>query len=59
MEVPLFDETLRCPDWPNAELYFKSWAELTIDIETAAGVTVIVSSPKVRSCDGSWTDCAL
>jgi hypothetical protein len=29
------------------ELYFKAWAELNIDIQTAAGVTVIVSASRV------------
>lgn len=43
MNVPLFDEKLKCPDWPGAELKFKAWAELNVDIDTAAGVTVIVS----------------
>jgi chitinase len=43
-DVTFFDETINCPDWPDATLYFKSWAELTIDIDTAAGVTVIVGA---------------
>ena len=43
--VKIFEEDLNCPqfDWVD-ELYFRAWAELTVDIETAAGVTVIVSS---------------
>jgi chitinase len=42
--VKLFDQNLKCPQFPEwvDELYFRSWAELTMDIQTAAGVTVIV-----------------
>jgi hypothetical protein len=44
--VTFFDEDLRCPAWGTDifdELYFKSWADLTIDLQASAGVTIIVS----------------
>jgi hypothetical protein len=33
------------------ELYFRAWAELNIDIQTAAGVTVIVSASRATQMD--------
>jgi chitinase len=42
-DVKLFEESLNCPqfDWLD-ELYFRSWATLLVDIQTSAGVTLIV-----------------
>ncbi|OAK93414.1 hypothetical protein IQ06DRAFT_236443, partial [Phaeosphaeriaceae sp. SRC1lsM3a] len=56
MNVPLFDEKLKCPDWPGAELKFKAWAELNVDIDTAAGVTVIGTLGDLKSFEesSSW-----
>lgn len=48
--MPIFDQDLNCPSLQGMgvdELYFKAWAELNIDIQTAAGVTVIVSASRV------------
>lgn len=46
-KVNIFDQDLKCPSFPEwvDELYFRSWAELTIDIQTAAGVIIIVRPP--------------
>ncbi|ORY04392.1 hypothetical protein BCR34DRAFT_572769 [Clohesyomyces aquaticus] len=52
-DITLFDETLNCPSWPGATLYFSSWAELNIDIETAAGVTVIGTLGNLQSFNES------
>lgn len=50
-KVNIFDQDLKCPSFPEwvDELYFRSWAELTIDIQTAAGVTIIVSAQQFPS----------
>ena len=42
--VKIFDQDLKCPNFPEwvDDLYFRSWAKLSVDIKTAAGVTVIV-----------------
>jgi hypothetical protein len=42
--VPLVNQDLNCPSFKGVdELYFRAWAELNIDIQAAAGVTIIVS----------------
>lgn len=44
--VNFFDEDLKCPAWGTDifdELYFKCWADLTLDMQASAGVSLIVS----------------
>jgi chitinase len=53
--VKLFDQDLKCPKFPEwiDELYFRSWVDLTVDIETAAGVTVIGRLGDLKSFEES------
>ncbi|KAF2733512.1 hypothetical protein EJ04DRAFT_468282 [Polyplosphaeria fusca] len=53
--VKIFDQDLKCPQFPEwvDDLYFRSWAKLTVDIQTAAGVTVIGNLGNLKSFDES------
>ncbi|KAF5852879.1 hypothetical protein GGP41_008338 [Bipolaris sorokiniana] len=56
ISVPIFDQDLNCPSLQGMgvdELYFKAWAELNIDIQTAAGVTVIGTLGDLKSFEES------
>lgn len=47
--IKIFEETLKdCAEWAD-DLYFKSWVEMDLDVQTAAGVTVIVSNRIAKS----------
>jgi chitinase len=55
LPVTLFDENLKCPQFPEwvEDLYFRAKAKLTVDIQTAAGVTVIGKLGDLKSFDES------
>ncbi|KAJ6287495.1 hypothetical protein J3E71DRAFT_358329 [Bipolaris maydis] len=51
--IKIFEETLKdCAEWAD-DLYFKSWVEMDLDVQTAAGVTVIGKLGNLESFEES------
>lgn len=54
--MPIFDQDLNCPALQGFgvdALYFRAWAELNLDIQAAAGVTVIGTLGDLKSFEES------
>ena len=52
-ELPLFDEEIQCDDRPGSKMEFKAFAKLAVDIDTAAGITVIGTLGNLKSFEES------
>ncbi|RYN58904.1 hypothetical protein AA0114_g1804 [Alternaria tenuissima] len=51
--IKIFEETLTdCAEWAD-DLYFKSWVEMDLDVQTAGGVTVIGKLGNLESFEES------